>query len=160
MCKEQCGRLWRKLQFHNLLRFVCLQSSGQSDNLSSWHFRYVIVESTKYRSLKIVANHLRRFLLYKIKKLLKAMKHEVYERQERESTNLGGNPGEKTEYDGRVWLASPCKIVSFLIRFSQWPEETGWNLYYATIGNDFDKIEKEEFSYAWYICGSLFIERK
>lgn len=26
--------------------------------------------------------------------------------------------------------------------------ETGWNLYYATIGNDFDKIEKEEFSYA------------
>jgi hypothetical protein len=24
---------------------------------------------------------------------------------------------------------------------------TGWNLYYATIGNDFDKIEKEDSSY-------------
>ncbi len=34
------------------------------------------------------------------------------------------------------------------MRFSQWPRGIGWNLYYAIIGNDFDKMGKEEFSYA------------
>ena len=32
------------------------------------------------------------------------------------------------------------------MRFSQWQRDTGWDSHYATIGNDFDKIEKEDFS--------------
>ncbi len=30
-----------------------------------------------------------------------------------------------------------------MMRFSQWPREIGWSLYYAIIENDFDKIKKE-----------------
>lgn len=47
--------------------FVCsLHVSCQSDNLSSWHFRYVIEESTKYRLLTgIFYQHLREYFIKK-----------------------------------------------------------------------------------------------